>query len=303
MKITNLLRTLLIVFSASAIFFSGCKKDSNNPGGSSTTGSDSAAANMSSASVTADAAYNDVLQVALEGSSDNNIAYMVSQASRGNVETNGVHSVTGVNGLLLTCATYTLSPADTSTFPKTLTVDFGTGCTSSDGITRKGKVTYVLSGKILIPGTTVSASFTNYFVNGYQLQGTYSITNNSSLAGISYTASVTGGSITYPDATQYNYSGTKIVKMTSGMSTPTDPTDDIYSIAGNASFSSSTGNTLTDSVTTLLSKAYSCRYVGSGVISFTYNNSISGTLDFGTGLCDNLATIQIGNFTDYITLQ
>ena len=86
-------------------------------------------------------------------------------------------------------------------YPKTLTLDFGTGCTSADGIMRKGKLIYLFSGPLLLPGATASVSFNQYIVNGYGILGTYTITNNSSESlGISFTTQVTNGIITYPDA-------------------------------------------------------------------------------------------------------
>ena len=303
MKITTFLKLLFMAFIVSAVAITGCKKDNSSSQSNGAT-DDSTAAIMSGSSAVSDNAYNDVLQIAIEGGSDNNIAYMVSRASRGTVETNGTHGAVSVNGIgSFTCATYTLAPADLTTFPKTLTVDFGAGCTSNDGITRKGKITYVLSGKVLMPGTTISATFTGYSVFGYQLEGTYAITNASTQAAISFTTKVTGGKITFPNAVYYNYSGNKTITMIAGMSTPSDLTDDVYSITGGNSFSSSLGNTLEVSITTALTKAYICHYVGSGVISFTYNKKINGTLDFGNGTCDNQATITIGTITKNITLN
>ncbi|MBS1600072.1 MAG: hypothetical protein JST75_17735 [Bacteroidetes bacterium] len=304
MKITTFLKPLITVFIVTALISTGCKKDnssSNNNGGGT---DDSTAGTMSGSSAIADNAYYDVLQTALEGGSDNNIAYMASQASRGTVETNGVHNGVSVNGVTsLTCAIYTMSPADNTTFPKTLVVDFGSGCTSADGVTRKGKITYTISGKVLNPGTTITATFQNYSVFDYQLEGTYSITNTSTINGISFTTKVTGGKITFPNTYWYTYSGDKTIKMTAGMSTPSDPTDDVYSIEGSNSFASAAGNTLDVTITTILSKAYTCHNIGSGVISFTYNKKINGTLDFGSGTCDNQATITVGNWVKQVTLN
>lgn len=306
MKITTFFKPLFAVIIVTALVSTGCKKDNNNSNNNNnnTDNDDSTAVDMSGSSAIADNAYNDVLQTVIEGGSDNNIAYMVSQASRGTVETNGVHNGVSVTGITsFTCATYTLTPADVSTFPKTLVVDFGSGCTSNDGITRKGKITYVLSGKVLMPGTTITATFQNYAVFGYQLEGTYSITNTSTMAGASFTTKVTGGKITFPNTYWYTYSGDKTIKLTAGAATPSDLTDDVYSIEGSNSFASALGNTLEVTITTKLSKSYTCHNIGSGVISFTFNNKINGTLDFGDGTCDNQATISVGAITKQVTLE
>jgi hypothetical protein len=293
---------LLIFLSACGII--SCTKNNNSSNGNGGASNDSTAAALSVSSASADNAYNDVLQVALETGFDNSIAYMVSNRGQGRVEENSVNTPATPLGLY-TCANYTVSPNDTTTFPKTITIDFGVGCTSPDGIFRMGTITCVYSGKVLYPGTTVSVSFSNYSVNGYGLQGTYSIINNSSLAkGISFSTQVSNGNITFPDSTYYTYFGTKTVTQTAGESTPTDITDDVYSITGNNYFySSASGNSILDSITTPLTKAEACGYISAGVISFVFNKTINGTLNFGNGTCDSLATINIGPFTDNIILQ
>jgi hypothetical protein len=303
MKINTLCKGALCFFLLASCLFVACNKDNNNSSNNSGNSNDSTAANLSSSSSSADVAYMDVFQVALESGSDNNIAYLVKSASQGQVETNGAGEVKTIMGPN-TCAVYTLSPMDLTTFPKTLTVDFGAGCTSADGVTRKGKVTYLFSGKLITPGTTVTASFQNYSAYGYTLGGTYAITNISSLtAGISFKTQVTGGNIIFPSTISYNYAGTKTITQTGGTSTPTDLSDDVYSITGGNTISSSVGNTLVDTISTALVKQASCPYISSGIVSFTFNNSLNGTFDFGNGGCDSLATIKVGTMTANVSLR
>jgi hypothetical protein len=113
---------------------------------------------------------------------------------------------------------------------------------------------------------------------------------------------VSSGSIIFPDQTSYSYSGSKTVKQTAGIATTMDASDDVFSITGNNSFSAN-GNTIVNTITTPLSRAYNCEWVGSGIISFTYNTNTKGTLDFGNGTCDGDVTIKIGTFTKTITFQ
>ncbi len=79
----------------------------------------------------------------------------------------------------LSCANYTISDSVPGEYPKTLTLDFGAGCSSVDIVIRTGKLIYTFSGPLFTPGTTVSVAFNQYTVNGYGIQGTYAITNNS----------------------------------------------------------------------------------------------------------------------------
>jgi len=303
MKTVTTLKTVLVLaFSISLLaVLDSCKKDSSNPNNSSNS-TDTTAANLSASTTLADNAYDDIFQTAVQTGYDNNIAYSNQLTGEGRIQTNSVHGSTATNGVN-GCAVYTLSPNDATTFPKTVTVDFGTGCTSTAGVTRIGKITYIFSGKLINPGTTVSASFTNYSINSYQLKGTYSITNNSSLAnGIAFTTSVTSGSIIFPDQTSYSYAGSKTVKQTGGITTTMDASDDVYSITGNNTFSAG-GNTIVNTITTPLTRAYNCEWVGSGIISFTYNTNTKGTLDFGNGTCDGDVTIKVGIFSKTITFQ
>ncbi|MBS1659970.1 MAG: hypothetical protein JST68_02850 [Bacteroidetes bacterium] len=280
---------------SAALVFTACKKDS-----SSTSSQEPDAVSLTTSSATADDQYNDVLNVALQVGSGGSttLSSYVAGPSTGN------HTVPTGPGGATPCAVLSVAITDTTKYPVTVSIDFGTGCTGTDGVVRKGKVTYVFSGKIYVSGTTVTASFDNYSVNGYQLAGTYSITNNSIGNGISFVTKVTDGKITFPDASYYAYAGTRTVSQTGGVGTLT-VLDDSYSITGSHSFSSSAGKSLTDSITTPLLWQTTCRHIGSGVIGFTYSDgalSLKGTLDYGTGTCDNTATIKVGATTKVIQL-
>jgi hypothetical protein len=268
------MKTFGSIAMAALLTLSACKKENNDNNGDTDTTVALASSGSASQSI-----YDDAFDViTTEGEASN------------------------VNGRVETCATVTLSPADTTTFPKTMTIDFGSGCTSANGITRKGKIIATLSGKIRKSGTTTSVSFSNYYVNNYHVEGTYSITTNSGNGnGINYTTAVSGGKITWPDGnTWYNYSGTHTLAQTSGIGTATF-TDDVYSWTGGFTTSSSAGKSLTVSITSPLTKSMSCKNIISGVQAFTYN-VISGSINYGDGTCDNQATLTVGNKTQPITL-
>lgn len=199
-----------------------------------------------------------------------------------------------VSGRMATgCATVTLSPADLNTFPKAMTIDFGTGCTVNS-VTRKGKLIATLSGKLRNPGTVVSVSFENYSVNDYKLEGTFSITNNTSNDILSFTTQTTNGKLTYPNGVLYTHSGSHTYTQTAGGTTTTF-LDDSWSVTGSGTTKSSLNESLTVTIKTPLVKTISCGAVVSGVEDFQYNN-ISGNLNFGEGTCDRQATLTIGSY-------
>ena len=294
-KITGKLIALVAVISMAS-----CKKDSSLSNSTNTN-----ALILSDSSTVADNSYYDVLNNAFYGFADNSTVWSASTLHSGKTSTFSTEHTEGVNTGNLSCAIYTLSDTVQGEYPKTLTMDFGTGCTSTDGILRSGKLTYLFSGPLLYPGTTASVTFTNYVVNGYGLQGSYSITNNSNQTSISITTTVTNGIITNPNATNYHYSHNRTYTMIAGSSTPFNISDDVYSITGNSSFSTSDGSSLVWTIVpaTPLIKAVSCRYISQGVVDFVYNQSVNGSIDFGNGTCDNAATITIGGIQHPITLR
>lgn len=201
---------------------------------------------------------------------------------------------TGVLG----CAAITVSPADLNTFPKIMTIDFGTGCTIGT-VTRKGKLTVGLSGRLRNAGTTVSVSFENYFVNDYKLEGTFTITNNTVNNILSFTTQTTNGKLTYPTGLMYyTHSGTHTYTLVSGSGTPTY-TDDNWSVTGSGTTTSSANESLTVNIKTPLVKNVACGSIVSGIEDFKYNK-ISGSLNFGEGACDRQATLTVGAYNTIV---
>jgi hypothetical protein len=271
---------VLSVFSFTAILFS-CKKTEQKINNA--TDIPVAVSLTASASVS-QATYDDVFNVILQEGETHNVAGRYTPGFK-----------------LQSCATVTLSPADATTFPKTMTIDFGSGCVSQDGITRKGKLTVSLSGRIKTPGSVLSVSFENYYVNGFKVEGTYSIKNNTANNVLSFITQTVAGKVTYPDGTTYyTHTGTHTFTQSSGSGTATFA-DDSWSVSGSGNTANSKGDVLTVTIKTPLVKNVTCEHISSGSEDFTYNN-LNGTLDFGHGTCDNKATLTIGAYSTDITL-
>jgi hypothetical protein len=240
------------------------------------------------------------MNVAIQSGSDQSIDAIMTQQKSG-IQTNGVRTVNGINGFY--CANVTLL-SNAGSFPDTLIVDFGAGCTSADNIARSGSITYIFSGKLSTTGTTISATFDNYKVAGYQLGGTYSLLNSTTGSTLSLTTSVTDGTITYPNDSSYTFSGTKIVTLASG--TPPDISTFVFNVTGGYTITNvNTGESLAVTVTTPLEKKEACKYVDAGVAAFVYTKgalTVDGTLNYGDGTCDNSAVVTIGAATKTITL-
>jgi len=132
----------------------------------------------------------------------------------------------------LSCATVTVTPQNT--FPKTIVIDFGAGCTSADGVTRKGKINIVLSDTVRHTGTTAVMTFDGYHVQNFKVEGTITWTNTSTPNGISWSREIENGKITVPAGNYYwLHDGITYVTQTAGTATPLNLLDDVFSITGN----------------------------------------------------------------------
>jgi hypothetical protein len=227
-------------------------------------------------------------QAVSEGINDDaTVIFFDASVSSGFYRLNGQTETTGI----LSCATVTVTPQNT--FPKTITIDFGNGCTSADGITRKGKINITLSDYVHNTGATAVMTFDNYYTVGFKVEGTITWTNTSTPNGISWTRQITNGKVTEPLTGYYwTHEGTKNVTQTAGASTPTNLLDDVYSVTGNHTVTNPAGKTRTVTILEALEKKTTCHNVSKGKMKIQATSHFA-ILDYGDGTCDNIATITI----------
>ena len=187
------------------------------------------------------------------------------------------------------CATVTVTPL--SGFPKTIVIDFGTSCTDPRGNTRSGKITIVISDSVRRTNSTAVMTFTNYYVNGYKVEGIYTWTNTSTISTRSWSRRTENGKITAPDARYWLHSGMRYITQTFGVGTATI-TDDVFSITGDHTVANAAGATRVITVLEALQKKVACANIDKGVLKVQGPNHYA-IINFGDGTCDNLATISI----------
>ena len=191
---------------------------------------------------------------------------------------------------ILSSAAVTVTPA--SGFPKTITIDFGSGCTSPNGIVHKGKINVVLSDSVRKAGSTAVITFTNYYINNFRKEGTVTWTNTSTASTKGWQRKVTDGKITAPDGRYWLHSGVRDVVQIAGALTPNTLLDDVFLITGNHTITNSNGKTRNCYITEALQKQTVCDNIGSGKLKVEGASHIA-LINFGEGACDKLATISI----------
>ena len=216
-------------------------------------------------------------------------------------------SSTASKSILPTCATFTTVLVDGTW---TRTIDFGsTGCTLPNGNVLKGKIIISFSNDFTSKSRTLSYRFVDFYHNGKLLQGnksiTYELKSTELLATehpvMTFTVDM---KITFDDGKVYSRTGTTVKETVEGNETPLNWEDNVFLVTGNSATSLANGDTITTVITTPLRYITSCKlpFPVSGIVSITKNTSV-GTLDFGDGKCDNLATLTIDGVTKDIILE
>ena len=205
--------------------------------------------------------------------------------------------------VLANCATVT---KDTIGSPDSLTIDFGpTNCLCKDGRYRRGKIIVSQTGHYKTSSFNRTITFDNYHVNNNLFYGTRSITNmglNSS--GNMYFNIVLNGHIVL-NATKDTIShvSNRTRTFTAGQNT-TQLSDDEYDITGRGTHTKATGKVYTTNITQALHVATSCNWVMSGKLAITPQGASSPrVLDFGSGACDDKATLTVNGKTKNIILK
>jgi hypothetical protein len=276
MKTNHLTIGIAVIVIAFASTFTSCKKDKNEP--------EEKDKDTSSAS-----------DQSLASSIDNDMTSIADEAGR--TYTISSFKTSGIEGLLAaSCATVTV---DSSSAPsRTITVNFGTtNCLCNDGRYRRGAIAYSFTGKYRDSLTVITVTPQNYFVNDNQVIGYKTITNQGHNAENHLVYQITAnmqiiksggtGTITW----QANRTREWIV----GENTLTW-SDDIYSITGTANGTNASGNSFSSLITSPLIRnmAVGCRkYFISGVLEHTPNGRATRYINFGSGTCDNIATVSI----------
>ena len=203
------------------------------------------------------------------------------------------------------CATITVSPND-STYPKTITIDFGPdGCWCADGKHRRGAIVIHLTGPIRRSGSVMTITLRDFYLNRAHIEGSKVISNLSENGNIKFTVQVVGGKVTFPNGRGYKYDGLKYVKQVEGGSTRIIR-DDVYNIEGRSKTQFNNGLTINLNTESPLVKKVVCPWISNGTLKIKINDRIL-FLDYGApnnGHCDNkaLLTWNNGNNQRLVTL-
>jgi hypothetical protein len=295
----SLSKSVLVITLSGLIIFSSCKKDSatnsNDPNATLTV-------EAAQSDAVSDAQFDDVFNITM-GVQSSDVGENIGLGTGSGIiyrTTNAAN--TKSTDSTARCFTVTVQPATLHVFPKTVTIDFGSGCVGKDGKLRKGKIITTYTGPMFMPGSMATTTFDNYNVDSFQIEGTHSVKNTSTSNAISWSVKVTGGKITNTlNGKWRKWDSERNHSQIQGSDTPYNFSDDVFQITGSASGSNSNGVSWTSTITDPLTRKVSCRWIDAGKIEIV-RNANTAILDFGDGTCDNKMTITINGISYNISL-
>lgn len=298
-KILNFSTWLLTFVVIGAMMLSSCKKDESLTATTQTEATELAATQeATSQEADAEAQFDDVFNITASMNTDQvgedlGVSANVSGLFELGSTTNTNHG---------RCFTITVVPNIPHVFPKTITIDFGTGCMGRDGKYRKGKIVSIYTNPMIVTGAKVSTTFIGYHVDSFYIEGTH-ITENTSTSNMQgWNIKVINGKITNTSNNRWRkWNSVKDILQITGNGTPYFPLDDIYKIEGAANGSNSGGHTWASQIVEPLIKKFTCRWIVKGTVRLLRDGR-PALLDYGNGDCDNLAVIYINGVPHVITL-
>jgi hypothetical protein len=202
------------------------------------------------------------------------------------------------------CPAITITHPSDEVWPKTITIDFGEGCTGLFDNTRAGKIIIVVTGPRKEAGSKKTVSFENYYFNGIKVEGTKEIenmgyNNNQNLV---FSVKLMNGKLTLPDNKFIERSFEHQREWTAGALTR-NIWDDEFLITGSTAGININGIAYTNTIMTALQWKRVCRFVVSGVVKIEREGAEPVEINYGDGECDAVATVMRGGETKEIQLR
>ena len=267
-----------------SIIFAACKKRETTP---TPVDSDTSGA---ADNALAEGTFNDISNIADQGAAGSLSSYLSAS-----------NNYSGERGTLTACAIITLdSTVSGGITTHTIKIDFGAiphACL--DGKIRTGIINASYKGYYHALESRLVIGFDQYSVNGNLVVGSNTIIHKNPVNGHKSDSIYVNATIT-----KFNSGGATIHWVSSrarewiaGDNTPSDKTDDIFSISGNITGTHSNGNGFSATCDNLKIHL-NCKWIESGDLNYTPSGKSTRYIKFGTdGTCDSLATVQLEGVT------
>jgi len=285
MKTLSINRILITAFIfLFVVFLFSCQKE-NSVATSKGAVTEQDAATYSDESAQADESLDDIADVSMTAADADNTA------STGRLDRDYHPDFAELREAIGLCAAITVTPNDT-TYPKTITIDFGDSCVGLDGKLRSGKLIINLTAPLRKAGSVLTVTLEDFYINHIHIEGTKTISNLSENGAIKFSVLVTGGKVTFPSGRGYSYESSKTKAQVEGMDTKICR-DDVLEITGSATITFNNGTVVKFEIVDLLIKKVAWPWLKDGALKISINDRIL-KIDYGfphNGDCDNKALL------------
>ena len=203
--------------------------------------------------------------------------------------------------LLPPCAIVTTSLTSTTW---TKTINFGTtGCAMPNGAILRGIITISGSLNYTLQNYVISYTFVNFYHNDVLVQGNRTVTrsfHSTAYQTLIHPVNVMDMNMTFTiQGNVYTRVGTRTRECVEGFDTRLILADNVYVVTGAWTTTFPNGIVHSNEISSIhpLRIRMNCNYrIVSGIVNITRPNH-TAILDYGTGTCDNIATISIDGGT------
>jgi hypothetical protein len=174
-------------------------------------------------------------------------------------------------------------------------IDFGTGCTGPNGRVRKGKIHIAFNGARFMPGSSVTITTEDYYVDGIRIDATRTEVNSTASTEDAPQFSINEEvMVTFLDGTTADRTSTR----TRVWNRMANPLEDTWTVSGNAVGTTRKGVDYVMTITKPLVFKRACALESKLVMPVEGTKELvigtkKITTDFGSGACDTIVTITI----------
>ena len=188
---------------------------------------------------------------------------------------------------------------DTTSSTKSVTVDYGSSnCTCNDGKTRRGKIVTTFTGQYIAPGTIITHTPVDYYVNDIKYEGTKTVQNMGlNASGQPFFNVQIDGTATLESGEVVDYTSTRVRTWTTGFNTLLNRFDDEYDITGTSEATFSSGEGYTGNTTSPIHIKVGCGFPVSGTLDITPTGKPVRQINYGDGTCDYSFTVTVNGYT------
>jgi len=185
-------------------------------------------------------------------------------------------------------------------YPRTMTIDYGDSLQLANGHILKGKIIIVISAAPFDTSSTRSITYENFCTDSVCISGT-SVKTRTKDPSPKFSES-TDITVTLANGSTIHRVEEHVRAWIAGSDTEFNPADDVIETTGKVIVSMSTGTEYSKIITVPLIKTGECKFISKGVIEYKNSSGKFATVDYGSGVCDNLATRTTQDTTVVITL-